>query len=66
MVLVLFGPKKLPELAQSFGKGMREFKKAQQQFKDQMDEALRDEPVVHTPVEPVSHSAIIKPTETDN
>ena len=28
VVLILFGAKKIPELAQGLGKGMREFKKA--------------------------------------
>ena len=34
-VLLLFGAKKIPELAQGLGKGMKEFKKS---FKDVEDE----------------------------
>jgi sec-independent protein translocase protein TatA len=33
-VLVLFGAKKIPELAQGLGKGMREFKKAMRDVED--------------------------------
>ncbi len=32
MVLLLFGAKKIPELARGIGKGMGEFKKAKQEF----------------------------------
>lgn len=42
-VLVLFGPKKLPELAQGLGKGLRQFKQAQQDFTDQINSAFADE-----------------------
>lgn len=34
VVLVLFGPKKIPEIAQGIGKGMREFKKALKDVED--------------------------------
>lgn len=37
-ILVLFGPKKIPELAQMLGKGMQQFRKAQAQFQNQIDE----------------------------
>lgn len=36
VVLVLFGAKKIPELAQGIGKGMREFKKALNDVQDEV------------------------------
>jgi sec-independent protein translocase protein TatA len=33
-ILILFGAKKIPELAQGVGKGMREFKKALREVED--------------------------------
>lgn len=40
VVLVAFGPKKLPELAQSLGRGIREFKRAQRDFTEQINSAI--------------------------
>ena len=37
IVLLVFGSKKLPELAQGLGKGMREFKKATSEIQDELD-----------------------------
>ncbi len=37
VVLVIFGPQKLPELARSLGKGMAELKKTMQGVKAQID-----------------------------
>jgi len=34
IVLVLFGSKKIPELAQGLGKGIREFRKASRELND--------------------------------
>ncbi len=36
-VVVLFGPKKLPELANMFGKGVSKIRKAQQEFQSQFN-----------------------------
>lgn len=36
LVLLLFGGKKLPELARSLGQGIREFKKASQEIDDEI------------------------------
>lgn len=41
LALVLFGPKKLPEIARQMGKLLAEFRRASNEFKLQMDEELR-------------------------
>jgi sec-independent protein translocase protein TatB len=44
IALIVIGPKKLPDLAKSLGRAMREFKKATNEFKEtlQVDEDLTD------------------------
>ncbi len=51
VVILLFGPKKLPELARSFGKGMRHVRKAQEDLTQQIRDISAD---VTTPVTQVS------------
>jgi TatA/E family protein of Tat protein translocase len=36
VILIFFGPKKIPEIAQGIGKGMREFKKAMKDVEDEL------------------------------
>jgi TatA/E family protein of Tat protein translocase len=43
-VLLLFGPKKLPELARGLGKGIREFKKASNEVTEELNRAVEEEP----------------------
>ena len=64
-ILVLFGPEKIPEIAQMFGKGMQQLRKAQSQFQTQIndiqkevnksidlnDKAVKPAPIVTTPKE---------------
>lgn len=42
LILLLFGAKKLPELARGLGKSMGEFKKARQEFEDEITRAQED------------------------
>src|ERR1700684_3120022 len=42
LALVVFGPRKLPEIGRKIGKLMYEFRKASNDFKFQMEEELRN------------------------
>ena len=42
IVLLLFGAKKIPELARGLGKSMGEFKKAQTEFENEIKRAADD------------------------
>lgn len=42
VVLLLFGAKKIPELARGLGKSMGEFKRARQEFEDEIHRAEVD------------------------
>lgn len=42
IALVVFGPKKLPEIGRSVGRAMAEFKKASQEFQDSMREEMKE------------------------
>lgn len=48
VVLLLFGAKRLPELFRSFGKSIREFKKATSDIEDDIRSAMDEEPTVTT------------------
>ena len=43
LALLIFGPTKLPELGKSLGRGIKEFKKASTEVKNEINEALKDE-----------------------
>ena len=52
VVLLLFGAKRLPELAKGLGKSIREFKKATSEVEDNIREAIREEEVKKVDVRP--------------
>jgi TatA/E family protein of Tat protein translocase len=57
VILLLFGPKKIPEVMRSFGKGMRQFRQAQEDLKTQ----LRD---ISTDMERSTEIRTVQPTIT--
>ena len=42
IVLLLFGAKRLPEIARSIGKAVKEFKKAGKDIKDEIDDSNKE------------------------
>ena len=48
VVLILFGAKKLPELAKGLGSGIKEFKKATREVTDEIQNAPTDTPSAKT------------------
>ena len=42
VALIVFGPRKLPELGKSLGKGLAEFRKASNELRSTFEEGLRD------------------------
>ncbi len=45
IILLVFGSKKLPELAQGLGKGIREFKRATTDIQEELDLSAPPKPV---------------------
>ncbi|MBV8205952.1 MAG: twin-arginine translocase subunit TatB [Acidobacteria bacterium] len=41
LALVIFGPKKLPEIARHLGKALNEFRRASNEFRSQLEEEIR-------------------------
>jgi TatA/E family protein of Tat protein translocase len=55
VALIVFGPKKLPELGKSLGKGLAEFRRASNELKSTIEEevrAIEAEPPAHHSSEP--------------
>lgn len=42
-ILLLFGAKRIPELAKGLGKGIREFKDATKEIKDELEDGIKDD-----------------------
>ena len=59
VALLVFGPKRLPELGRTIGKGMAELKKAMYGIKEQMDSEL------HEIQDPLSHLDVPGKTEEE-
>src|SRR5205809_4625218 len=71
LALVLFGAKKLPELAKGLGQGIKEFKKATREVTDEIQSATNfDEPYSTLPpkerrVEPLEQKSLPENTQPE-
>ncbi len=63
VVLVLFGAKKLPELARGLGQGIKEFKKATKDVQDDLQRAIEEDPAPEPPRRVAERSPEAKPAE---
>ncbi len=74
-ILMLFGPKKIPEIAQMIGKGMQKVKQAQAQFQSQINDIQTDinkvsdigtVPAVKFPPQPIEDVSSVSLSPTRN
>jgi sec-independent protein translocase protein TatA len=71
VVLVLFGAKKLPELAKGLGSGIKEFKKATREVTDELqsagnfDDNYSTLPPKERRVEPLEHKALPESSQSE-
>lgn len=54
IILVLFGAKKLPELARGMGSAIKEFQKAKDEFSDELHSAAKTDPAKTADVRPAA------------
>lgn len=56
--LLIFGPKKLPDLGRSLGNGIREFRKGTQGLKDELEGSFKDDSDTSVTVKPNSQTIL--------
>ena len=66
MALMVFGPRKLPELARSLGKAMAEFKRASNEFKYQLESEINAMDVQENQVKRPDFAGTILPARARN
>src|SRR5690349_6728726 len=72
LVLILFGAKKLPELAKGLGTGIKEFKKATREVTEEVSSAMDETPVPQkrlpsstpSPSTPAAETTQVEPAQT--
>src|SRR5712691_11093982 len=64
IALLVFGPKKLPEIGKELGKAIREFKKASRDVMDSFQDAVEDRPHPVSTYDPPALSAYHAPDDT--
>ena len=79
IALIIFGPRKLPELGRSLGKSLAEFKKASNELKSTLEEEIRleeqrsaieatkaSQPAASTPAPTAAHVEETVPVRADH
>jgi TatA/E family protein of Tat protein translocase len=62
VALIVFGPRKLPELGRSLGKGLSEFKRASNELRSTLDEEIRiEERKTASPPAPIVAADAVEP-----
>jgi len=62
VVLVLFGARKVPDLARGLGQGIREFRKATREVQEGLEQAIKEPPSSPKSDNPKAGSIIATPT----
>ena len=70
LALIIFGPKKLPEIARQVGKFMNDFRRASNEFKSQIEQEIahlevENKPTILPPSQPVEGTASRTPATVD-
>ena len=65
VVLIVFGPGRLPELGGAVGKAMREFRKATTELTNEVTSAAQAKPETPAPAESVAKAPTSTPSEAD-
>jgi TatA/E family protein of Tat protein translocase len=60
IALIFFGPRRLPELGRSLGRGINEFKRASNDLRNTLEEEVRldDQRTQAAPVTPAAHAPV--------
>jgi len=66
VVLILFGAKKLPELARGLGQGIKEFKRATRDVQDDLQRAIDDTDYTPPPSTTQSSSPVEQPVPSSD
>ena len=63
VALLVFGPKKLPELGRSLGLGIGNFKRSLQEAQDEVKAAMKNAPEQGASLKPVATADIAEPSQ---
>ena len=66
IALLIVGPKKLPDLAKTLGKGIRDFKNATDGITDDLKDTFKEEDKKADPDNGLENSLLVKKTEPED